>query len=396
MLVYADHAATSPLCKEAFHAMQPWLTANGYGNASAMYKIALDAKCRLEDARAAVARALSVLPEEVYFTSGGTESDNWALKGAMELGELRGNRRHLITTAVEHPAVLRVAEWLAKRGCELTVLPVDTLGRVSPEQVAAAVRKDTALVSLIYANNEIGTILPIGDIFAAVKAKDPAVLCHTDAVQAVGHIPVSFSGVDLLTFSGHKFGGPKGTGALYIRKGIPFPAFMHGGGHERGRRSGTENIAGIAGLAAALQAAADNMERHMADTAALRDRLTAGVLAIPYCRMTGDTACRLPGHASFVFDAVEGETIVLGLDIEGVSASSGSACSSGTLDPSHVLLAIGLPHETAHGSLRLTIDASTGAEGVDYIISKLTSVVASRRAMSPLWDDTAGKPVERF
>ena len=390
MPIYADYAATAPLRKEALAAMMPWLTGEGYGNASSIYTVARSAKRGLEEARGRVASLLGVRAEEIYFTSGGTESDNWALKSAIELGKLKG-KTHMVTTAIEHPAILKTAAWLEKQGCAVTILPVDALGRVTPEQVAEAVTEDTQLVSVMYANNEIGTIEPIREIFAAVKAKNPKTLCHTDAVQATGHIALNLENVDMLSLSGHKMGGPKGTGALFIWRGLALPPYAHGGGHERGRRSGTENVAGAMGLAAALECCV----KHQGDMELVtrRDRLIAGLLKIPYSRLTGDRENRLPGHVSMVFECVEGESLVLALDMAGIAASSGSACSSGSLDPSHVLLAIGLPHEIAHGSLRLTLGEDVTDAEIDELIATTAKVVESRRAMSPIWDAAKQEPI---
>lgn len=391
MEVYADYAATAPLKREAYEAMNPYLTED-YGNASGIYRISRNAKRGLENARRLIAQTLNVKPEEVYFTSGGTESDNWALKASMEKGAAQG-RRHLITTSIEHPAVQQTAEWLGRNGCEVTFLPVDEFGRVTPEQVAAAVRKDTQLVSIMHANNEIGTIQPIGEIFHAVKAIDAKIICHSDAVQTAGHIPVPVENADLVSLSSHKIGGPKGMGALIIRQSLSLPTFMHGGGHERGRRSGTENVAGASGFAAALAAAGATMNTTIPRITALRDQLIEGILKIPYSRLTGDPKNRLPGNASFTFESVEGESLVLALDMNGVSASSGSACSSGSLDPSHVLLAIGLPHEIAHGSLRFSLGEDTTEEEINYIIETTARVVKDRRSMSPLWDAKEQRPL---
>ncbi|MDR0380766.1 MAG: aminotransferase class V-fold PLP-dependent enzyme [Oscillospiraceae bacterium] len=393
MFVYSDNAATMPLSREAFEAMLPFLRDN-FGNASSVYGVAREAARALHGAREDVARALGAKPEEIYFTGGGTESDNWALKGAAEARRARG--RHIVTTAIEHHAVLHTAEYLGRQGCEITLLPVDERGLVSPEQVRDALRPDTALVSVMLANNEIGTIEPIREIAAVTRAH--GALFHTDAVQAVGHIPVDVTelGVDLLSLAGHKFGGPKGVGALYIRKGVRLPPLLHGGGHERGLRSGTENVAGAVGLAAALTRAVQTLPETMALVAARRARVIDGLSRIPFSLLTGDPVRRLPGNISFVFEAVEGESLVLGLDMVGVCASSGSACSSGSLDPSHVLLAIGLPHEVAHGSLRLTISENNTEEEIDYLIEQVTNIVARSRRMSPLWNEETQSPTERF
>ena len=393
MFVYADNAATMPLSQAAFSAMQPFLE-GAYGNASSVYSIARDARRALDEARRAVARALGAAPEEIYFTAGGTEADNWALKGACEVKHARG--RHMAISAIEHHAVLRTAQYLEKKGYELTIIPVDYMGFVSPQQVEAALRPDTVLVSCMTANNEVGTIQPIEEI--GVVCHRQGVWFHTDAVQAVGHVPIDLSvlPVDMLSLSGHKFGGPKGIGALFIRKGVRLPPLLHGGGHERGLRSGTENVAGAVGMAAALQEAVSGMEQSSRKVTALRDRLIEGLSAIPYSFLTGDSNKRLPGNASFVFESVEGESLVLNLDLSGICASSGSACSSGSLDPSHVLLAMGLTHELAHGSLRLTLGEQNTHEQVEYLIEQVRAAVERSRSMSPLWDMEAQKPLVSF
>ncbi len=382
--VYADHAATTALSETALKAMLPYFTQQ-YGNPSSLYRFAQEAKADLERARAQVASCLNARPEEIYFTSGGTEADNWALRG---VAELRGNRgKHIITSAIEHHAVLHTAQYLEKQGFEVTYLPVDAEGRVDPAAVKAAIRPDTILISIMAANNEIGTIQPVAEIGAI--AREAGVLFHTDAVQAVGHIPVDVEAwnADLLSLSGHKFHGPKGVGALYVRKPLRLPPLIHGGGQEKGRRSGTENVAGAVGLAAALQEAVDSLPVEMPRLTALRDRLIDGLLAIPRARLTGSRENRLPGAASFVFECIEGESILLRLDAAGICSSSGSACSSASLDPSHVLLAIGLPHEIAHGSVRLTLGQETTEEDVDYLLETVPRVVAGLRAMSPLWEE---------
>ena len=381
--VYADHAATTALSDTALNAMLPYLKEE-YGNPSSLYRFAGRAKAALEQARADVAACLNAKPEEIYFTSGGTESDNWALRGVAELRGKKG--KHIITSAIEHHAVLHTAQYLEKQGFEVTYLPVDAQGRVSPADVEAALRPDTILVSIMAANNEIGTIQPIGEIGAI--ARRAGVLFHTDAVQAVGHIPVDVEAwnVDLLSLSGHKFHGPKGVGVLYMRKPLRLPPLIHGGGQEKGRRSGTENVAGAVGLAAALKEAAAGLETEAPRLCALRDRLIDGLLQIPKSRLTGPRDGRLPGSASFVFECIEGESILLRLDNAGICSSSGSACSSASLDPSHVLLAIGLPHEIAHGSVRLTLGRETTDADVDYLLETVPKVVAGLREMSPLWE----------
>ena len=387
--VYADHAATTRLSDTALQAMLPYWKER-YGNPSSLYAFAQQSKSDLEAARAQVAACLNAAPEEIFFTSGGTEADNWALKGAAELRRAKG--RHIITTAIEHHAILHTAQYLEKQGYEVTYLPVDGDGLVTPEQVRAALRPDTILVSVMAANNEIGTIEPIAAIGAVCRAA--GVLFHTDAVQAVGHIPVDVEQwqVDLLSLSGHKFYGPRGTGALYVRKGLRLPPLIHGGGQERGRRSGTENVAGAVGLAAALKEAVEELPAESARLAALRDRLLEGLSALPYAKVTGSRTHRLPGTASLVFEGVEWEALLLHLDARGICVSSGSACSSASLDPSHVLLAIGLPHAVAHGSIRISLGRENTGEDVEYLLKEIPQVVARLREMSPVWDREAQKP----
>ena len=339
--VYADHAATTAVTDTALAAMLPHFTRD-YGNPSSLYRFAQEGKTHLEEARAQVAACLNAKPEEVYFTSGGTEADNWALRGVAELMALKGKKTgHIITTAIEHHAILHTAQWLEKQGYEVTYLPVDGDGLVDPANLEQAIRPDTILISVMAANNEIGTIQPIAEIGAIARAHK--VLFHTDAVQAVGHIPVDVEAwnVDLLSLSGHKFGGPKGIGALYMKKPLRLPALIQGGGQEKGRRSGTENVPGAVGMAAALKEAVDHLAQESARLSALRDKLIAGLSVLPYTRLTGHPVKRLPGTASFVFEGVEGEALLLHLDAKGICASSGSACSSASLDPSHVLLSIG-------------------------------------------------------
>ena len=390
--VYADHAATTAVSDTALNAMLPHFT-RAYGNPSSLYRFAQEAKTDLEQARADIAACLNARPEEIFFTSGGTEADNWALRGAAEWMALKGKPTgHIITTAIEHHAVLHTAQYLEKRGYAVTYLPVDENGRVDPAAVEAAIRPDTLLISVMAANNEIGTVEPIGEIGRVARAH--GILFHTDAVQAVGHIPVDVEAwnVDLLSLSGHKFGGPKGVGALYVRKSLRLPPLIHGGGQEKGRRSGTENVPGAVGMAAALKEAVGELDRESPRLAALRDRLIAGLTAIPYARLTGDPVNRLPGTASFVFEGVEGEALLLHLDAKGICASSGSACSSASLDPSHVLLAIGLPHAIAHGSLRLSLGRETTEEDVDAILREVPQAVQYLREMSPVWDRETGRP----
>ena len=389
--LYADHAATTALSPRALEAMTPYFR-DAYGNPSSLYTFGQQAKSDLDAARAEVARCLNAKPEEIFFTSGGTESDNWALKA---VAELRGGKgRHIITSAIEHHAILHTLEHLEKAlGFSVTYLPVDSLGRVDPQAVKAAIRPDPILITVMAANNEIGTIEPIAEIGAI--AREAGVLFHTDAVQAVGHIPVDVSAwnCDMLSLSGHKFHGPRGVGALYVRRGLRLPPLIHGGGQEKGRRSGTENVAGAVGLAAALREAVDGLEARSVLLAARRDRLIEGLTRLPCSRLTGDPVHRLPGTASFVFEGVEGEALLLHLDAKGICASSGSACSSASLDPSHVLLAIGLPHEVAHGSLRLSLGEENTDEDVDYLLQAVPEVVEYLRNMSPVWDKAQQKPV---
>lgn len=384
--VYADNAATTALSASALQAMMPYLTTE-CGNPSSIYAYGRAAKRALETARATVAAAIGARPEEIYFTGGGTEADNWAIKAVAELKRKQG--KHIISSTIEHHAVLHTLQYLEKQGYEVTYLGVDEYGQISLQELRDAIREDTVLITIMAANNEIGTILPVAEI--GVIAKQAGVLFHTDAVQAVGHIPVDVvnMNIDLLSLAAHKFGGPKGVGALYVRKGLRLPPLIHGGGQERGGRSGTENVANIVGLAAALEDATAHMAENAARVAAQRDRLIEGLLTIPATKLTGDPVHRLPGTASFVFECVEGEAMVLMLDQNGISASSGSACSSGSLDPSHVLLAIGLPHEVAHGSLRLSINENTSDEDIDYILEKLPGIISYLRSMSPLWEAKA-------
>ncbi|NCB62421.1 MAG: cysteine desulfurase NifS [Clostridia bacterium] len=387
--VYADNAATTSLSPKALEAMMPFFQEK-YGNPSSLYRFGQDAKTDLDVARAQVAEVLNAKGEEIFFTSGGTESDNWAIRGVAELRKAKG--KHIITSSIEHHAIVHTLQYLEKQGYEISWLPVDGVGRVDPQAVKAAIRPDTILITIMAANNEIGTVEPIAEI--GKIAREAGVLFHTDAVQAVGHIGVDAEAlnVDLLSLSAHKFHGPRGVGALYVRKGLRLPPLIIGGGQEKGRRSGTENVAGAVGLAAALKEAAANLESEGKRLAAMRDRLFAGLKDIPCTRITGDRVNRLPGTASFVFEGVEGEALLLHLDAKGICASSGSACSSATLDPSHVLLGIGLPHAVAHGSLRVSLGAGNTEEDVDTLIREIPAVVEYLRKMSPVWDDAAQKP----
>ena len=384
-MIYLDHAATTPVKPEVLEAMLPYFTEH-YGNPSSIYKVAQRNKKAIDDARAVVAEHLGAQPNEIFFTSGGTEADNWAIKGMAEAFKEKGN--HIITTNIEHHAVLHPCQYLEKNGFEVTYLEVDPDGLVSAEQVEAAIRPETILITIMYANNEIGTIMPIAEIGAV--AKKHGIVFHTDAVQAVGHLPIDVhaQNIDLLSLSGHKFYGPKGTGALYVRRGLKLPPLLHGGGQERNRRAGTENVPGIVGLAKALDLACQDMEAKNAKIKALRDYLIDGIKArIPYCRLNGHREKRLPNNVNFSFEFIEGESLLLLLDMEGIAASSGSACTSGSLDPSHVLLALGLPHEQAHGSIRFTLGEDNTREEMDVVLAKLPAFVERLRSMSPLYEE---------
>ena len=383
MFIYLDNAATTRVSDAALNAMLPYLRQQ-YGNPSSLHSFGQEAKEALERARETVAGVLNCEPREIIFTSGGSEADNQAIRSAADIGA-RAGKRHIISTAFEHHAVLHTLSKLEKEGFEVTLLDVHGDGLVRVEELAAAIRPDTCLVTVMYANNEIGTIQPIADIGRVCRGR--GVLFHTDAVQAAGHLPIDVraQNIDLLSLSAHKFHGPKGVGALYARRGIALTNLIEGGAQERGRRAGTENTAGIAGMAAALDEAARNMERDSAKMTALRDRLIAGLSQIPHSALNGDAERRLPGNVSFCFEGIEGESLLLLLDDKGICASSGSACTSGSLDPSHVLLAIGRPHEVAHGSLRLTLSEDTSEADIDYTIKAVTEVVAYLRSISPVW-----------
>jgi len=384
-IIYLDHAATTPVDPAVVEAMLPYFTEK-WGNPSSIYSVGRDAGVALNAAREQVAGILGCSPSEVYFTSCGTESDNMAIRGVSLARRRQKGTRHIITSAIEHHAVLHTCESLAKYGdFDVTYVPVDQYGMVDPEAVRAAIRDDTAMISIMYANNEIGTIEPIREI--AAIARERHIPFHTDAVQAGGSLPIKVDelGVDLLSLSAHKFYGPKGVGVLYMKRGVPFLPVQTGGGQERGKRAGTENVPYIVGLAKALTLAYEKAEAENARLAALRDRLIRDILAsIPECQLTGHPTRRLPNSASFVFRYVEGESILLSLDMEGICASSGSACTSGSLDPSHVLLGIGLTHEVAHGSLRLTLGRSTTEESIDRVLAILPDIIKRLRAMSPL------------
>ena len=381
--VYMDNAATTALRRDVLDAMMPYLT-DIYGNPSSLHYFGQEAHKAVENARHQVASALNAEDNEIVFTGCGTEADNMALKGIAEKYQSKG--KHIITSSVEHHAILHTCEYLEKHGFEVTYLPVDEYGMVKAEQVRDAIRSDTILVSIMFANNEVGTIMPIKEIGAVCREK--GVFFHTDAVQAVGHlaIDVKAMNIDLLSLSAHKLHGPKGVGALYIRKGIVVPSLLHGGAQERRRRAGTENVAGIVGLGKAIEIACSDIEGTAKRMCYLRDKLINGIEAsIPEVKLNGHRTERLPGNVNFSIKYIEGESILLMLDINGIAASSGSACTSGSLDPSHVLLAMGMPHETAHGSLRLTLGDDTTEDDIDYVLEVLPEIVVKLRKMSPLY-----------
>ena len=385
MRVYMDNAATTRVIEPVFEAMKPYLC-DIYGNPSSVHGFGREALTALDRAREQVAAALGAQSSEIYFTGCGTESDNWAIRGAAYARRNKGN--HIITTQIEHHAVLHTCQQLEKEGFEVTYLPVDEFGLVHPEELEKALRPETTIVSIMYANNEIGTIEPIAELCRIAKAH--GALFHTDAVQAVGHVPIDVKAldVDMLSLSGHKLHAPKGVGALYIRKGLHIQRFMEGGAQERNQRAGTENVASIVAMGAAIELAVKHLTENVAKIAAMRDRLTRRILAeIPYTRLNGHPEKRLPGNVNICFRFIEGEALLLSLDLMGIAGSSGSACTSGSLDPSHVLLAIGLPHEIAHGSLRLSLSEENTMEEVDYVVDALKKIVERLRAMSPLYDE---------
>ncbi len=384
-MIYADNAATTKMSETAVQAMLSVIRED-YGNPSSLYSIGQKAKETLEEARKTVAEAIGAKPQEILFTSGGSEADNQAIRSAAELGRKKG-KTHIISTAFEHHAVLHTLEKLKGEGFEITLLDVHEDGIVRPEEAEAAIREDTCLVTVMTANNEIGTIQPIREIGAICR--EHGVLFHTDAVQAVGHLPIDVEKdhIDLLSASAHKFHGPKGVGFLYARKGIRLTNLIEGGAQENGKRAGTENVPGIVSMAAALKEAAENMERNREVLTAKRDRLIRGLKEIPHSALNGDAERRLPGNVNFCFEGIEGESLLLLLDDKGIEASSGSACTSGSLDPSHVLLAIGRVHDVAHGSLRLSIGEELSDEEVEYIIRSVTEVVEYLRSFSPIWRD---------
>lgn len=388
-LIYLDNAATTKTAPEVVEAMLPYFTEH-YGNPSSVYRFAAKNKEVISEQRDLIAETLGAKGKEIYFTAGGSESDNWALKATAEAYAGKGN--HIITTKIEHHAILHTAEYLEKRGFEVTYLDVDEEGKVKLDDLKAAIRPTTILISVMYANNEIGTIQPIREI--GEIAHEHGILFHTDAVQAYGHVPIQVDEchIDMLSASGHKLNGPKGIGFLYIRTGVKIRSFIHGGAQERRRRAGTENVPGIVGLGAAVKRAFETMEDRSAQEIRVRDHLIDRVLQeIPYCRLNGHRTDRLPNNANFSFRFIEGESLLIRLDMKGICGSSGSACTSGSLDPSHVLLAIGLPHEIAHGSLRLTIDEEITMADVDYVVDSLKEIVEGLRAMSPLYEDFVKK-----
>ncbi|MDR0819106.1 MAG: cysteine desulfurase NifS [Oscillospiraceae bacterium] len=389
MTVYADNAATTKVSDTAIAAMLPILKDN-YGNPSSIHHVGQEALKILDGARAKIASLLGAEPKEIYFTSGGTEADNWAITSAATNGAKEG-KKHLISTTIEHHAVLHALKRLEKNGFEVTLLEVDSNGLVTPEQVKAAIRPDTALVTIMFANNEIGTVEPIAEIGAVCR--EAGVPFHTDAVQAVGHIPVNVKeqNIDMLSLAAHKFHGAKGVGVLYYSKKLKLNIFQEGGAQERGKRGGTENVAGIVGLAAALEESVANISENAAKVTVLRDKLIAGLTKIERSRLNGDPIKRLPGNVNVCFEGIEGESLLLMLDMQGICASSGSACTSGSLDPSHVLLAIGLPHEIAHGSLRLSLSEYTTEAEIDYILEHVAPIVERLRSMSPVWAKIVNK-----
>ena len=384
-MIYADNAATTKMSEAAINTMVSVMNEN-YGNPSSLYQIGQRAKEILEEAREEVAAVIGANPGEIYFTSGGSEADNQAIRSAAQIGKKKG-KMHIISTAFEHHAVLHTLEKLRREGFDITLLDVHENGIVRPEEVAAAIREDTCLVTIMFANNEIGTIQPIREIGAVCRDKN--VLFHTDAVQAIGHVPVNVveDNIDMLSASAHKFHGPKGVGFLYVRKGIPLYNLIEGGAQERGKRAGTENVPGIAAMAKALEEANAHMAENDAHIREMRDRVIAGLGEIPHSALNGDASSRLPGNVNFCFEGIEGESLLLLLDDKGIQASSGSACTSGSLDPSHVLLAIGRVHDVAHGSLRLSLGEDITGEDVEYIIKSVREVVEYLRSFSPIWRD---------
>lgn len=383
-MIYLDHAATTPVRNEVLEAMLPYFTEK-YGNASSIYSKGRESKKAIEEAREKVAKAIGASTKEIFFTGSGTEADNWVIKGVAYANRAKGN--HIITTAIEHHAILHTCQYLESDGFEVTYLPVDENGLVTPGQVEGAIKSNTILISIMFANNEIGVVQPIEEIGRIAREK--GIYFHTDAVQAIGNIPVNVAemNIDLLSLSAHKLYGPKGVGALYIKKGTKTISFMHGGAQERGRRASTENVPAIVGLGKAIELATVNIDQYNKKLMALRDRTIKEIMdKIPFVKLNGDRYKRLPGNVNFSFEFIEGESLLLMLDMKGIAASSGSACTSGSLDPSHVLLAIGLPHEIAHGSLRLTFGEENTDSDIDYLMEVLPIIVGRLREMSPLYE----------
>ena len=388
-IIYLDNAATTKTAKEAVDAMLPFFTEH-YGNASSIYSLGAESKKAMTQAREIIAESIGATPAEIYFTAGGSESDNWALVATAEAYASKG--KHIITSRIEHHAILHTCDYLKTRGYEITYVDVDENGVIKLDELKKAIRPDTILISVMFANNEIGTIQPIKEI--GEIAKEHGILFHTDAVQAYGHVPINVDEdhIDMLSTSGHKINGPKGIGFLYIRKGIKIRSFVHGGQQERSRRAGTENIPGIVGYGAAVKKAFESLTERMNKETRLRDYLIGRIeKEIPYCRLNGDRVKRLPNNVNFSFQFIEGESLLIMLDMKGICASSGSACTSGSLDPSHVLLAIGLPHELAHGSLRLTLSEENTKEELDYVVDSIKEIVNKLRSMSPLYEDFVKK-----
>lgn len=387
--VYADNAATTKISDLVLKAMTPYL-AEQYGNPSSIYKLGRNAAAAIEEARRKTAAGIGAEASEIFFTSGGSEADNWAIHSTARQLAKKG-KNHIVTSKFEHHAVLHTCENLEKEGFSVSYVGVNANGVINPADIARLITDKTALVTIMFANNEIGTVQPIAEIGAICREK--GVLFHTDAVQAVGNVPIDVKAmnIDMLSLSGHKLHAQKGVGALYVRKGVVLPTFIHGGGQERGKRAGTENVAAIVGLGTAVEEACANIGRRVSAVTPLRDALIDGILKLPRTRLNGDRERRLPGNVNISIEGIEGESLLLMLDMNGIAASSGSACTSGSLDPSHVLLAIGLPHEVAHGSLRLSIDEQTTREDVDYILSVVPGVVEKLRAMSPLWEQILQK-----
>ena len=388
-IIYLDNAATTKVRQEVVDAMLPYFTEQ-YGNPSSVYKFAGESKKAVDNARDIIAKSLNTNSQDIYFTAGGSESDNWALKATAEAYRSKG--KHIITSKIEHHAILHTCDYLEKEGYEITYIDVDENGIVKLDELEKAIREDTILISIMFANNEIGTIQPIKEIGEIAHRHN--VIFHTDAVQAYGHIPIDVEdmNIDMLSASGHKLNGPKGIGFLYIRKGLKLRSFVHGGAQERRRRAGTENVTGIVGFGKAVEIAMNNMQERIDKEIALRDRLIEKVLKrVPYTRLNGDRTKRLPNNVNFSFQFIEGESLLIMLDMKGICASSGSACTSGSLDPSHVLLAIGLPHEIAHGSLRLTLSEENTEEEIDYVVDAIVEIVERLRSMSPLYEDFISK-----